>query len=246
MIVANFTDESLTWTHEGVTGIIEAGKVVEMPENRARFILNKLGMRGLVQLEYSEDPKYKERKKKESRELNDRFWVKQVEYHNRHNETLKAANKSYVRPTDVIMKAAEKFGLELLGPWKIKQVAVKVEGEEVAIEVGELKTQVAQLTTLVTQLLANQTKVATPIYPAMAVETDPNPEDAEAGPDADIDPDTPVFNYEFKSLPKKQLDPWIRNNIKEIIDWPAEALAALDERYKKLFDKPLDLKQYGG
>lgn len=234
MVIAQFTREKeIKWMHEGISGILQSGKTYDFPEARAKFILNKLQNRGVVQMVYNEDPSYKDQKKAESEEMNDRFWQYQIESHNRHNESLKAANKPYVRPPRHVIEAAEYFGIDLIGPWKLKPPVEKVQ-ELANNEVIELRNQVAQLTQMVMKLTERPQN--TPITAAQTPET---------GKSEDTDVDVEFLVQSFKSKPKKQLEPWIKENYKAISEeWPAPALNALYDRYESLTGSPLDLEKF--
>lgn len=251
MIIAQFTDEKvIPWMHEGISGELVSGKTYDVPENRARFILNKLSRRGVVQLVYSEDPNYKKSKIKESRDLNDRFWFIQIENHNRHNETLKAGNKPYVRPTEAVIDAAEKFGIELLGPWRVntrndtppasnkKDPSVSDNPKDVKVDrIDRLESQFAELQSAVMDIVTHLKKSAV------------SAEDMDVADVSEQDDLNPITQSEeliqqFKTLPKKQLEPYIKEHAEAIPEWPANAMTAIYDRYEKMFGKPLDLENY--
>ena len=86
MIVGNFTPDPIDWMHIGITGTIEPGETAEMDEGRARHILNKFARRGLVQMQFGDEPGDK---KKESIKLWTSFWEQQITAFNQHNEDQK-------------------------------------------------------------------------------------------------------------------------------------------------------------
>ena len=129
MAVGNFTPDPLTWYHQGLSGTIKPGEVVtDRDRGWENHVLNKLGPRGLVRLEYGDDP---EVAKKASMEAFNRFWTKQVMDFNELNEQRKNEGKMYVPPTKELQEHADLLGYELVGPWKLqRRIAEKEDADK--------------------------------------------------------------------------------------------------------------------
>jgi len=138
-MIANYTPDAIRWEHIGFSGILEAGKVVEMPEGRAKHLLNKYSPRGIIQLEFGDD---EEKRKKEAMETWEIFWNHTIQNFNQHNERMKNQNLPYIAPTKMDVAHAKMLNIELIGPWVMKPK--ENEGvKELKAEINDLKELVA-------------------------------------------------------------------------------------------------------
>lgn len=148
MIICNFTPDTIQWMHNGIGGKLKPGDIQDFPDPRGRHILNAFTRRGILQLQYGDDPdKIREKAMKIYKE----FWERQVTIFNQDNERRKNTNKEYVEPTQELKEHAEKFGLELVGPWTIKKLDndmmrnVIIENEGLKVQIARLMEQVGKL-----------------------------------------------------------------------------------------------------
>ncbi|KKN52255.1 hypothetical protein LCGC14_0614750 [marine sediment metagenome] len=206
MIVANFTPDTILWTHIGVTGRIKPGEIVEMAEPRAKHILNKYGSRGLVQLQYDDDKKEKAR---DAKIIYEDFWVRQIVNFNQLNERRKNENKAYLDISPELAFHAKQLELEVVGPWKMTKASSSKEMEELKTdnnklrdEIGSFKEQVGTLTNQVETLIGKMTKEF----------------DTKVG-------ERDVYLRQFKNKGAAAFKAWVKNtNKQEEIkkDWPVE------------------------
>ncbi len=117
MMIGNFTPDPVQWMHVGVEGTIEPGEIKEFDDARGKHILTKYGSRGLVRMEFGDDP---EVKKEESMRRWRNFWTDLITRHNQHNEDQKEKGNRYAKPTEELKRHAELLGLELLAPWTVE------------------------------------------------------------------------------------------------------------------------------
>lgn len=137
MIIANFTPDEAHWMHGGIEGHLKTGDIIEVPDPRGRHILNKFDRKGILQLQFRDDP---DQKAKEAMAIWRRFWERQIIIFNQDNERRKNTQKEYAEPTKELREHAEKLGLELVGPWSIKQTDNEAL-RNVLNENAELKTK---------------------------------------------------------------------------------------------------------
>jgi len=232
MQIGNFTPDDLKWTHQGISGILKADTVTTFDnERRGNFILNSIGKRGLVRLDWvdpEKDPDYMKNKKKESYEQYKNFWNYQIETMNSHNEQLRNERKPYVRPGKQYHEKAEELGLVLLGPKSLSAPEGKSNAQvdkELETENENLRTTVDKLMEKVEQLLALKTPHEVP---------DPEPEKT-----ANII-DIEAVKKKFMYLSANQLSDWIDKNKDAIKMWPSELLTALDDKHVKIYKENLD------
>lgn len=147
MGVANFTPDPLHWQHQGRRGIIKPGDIIT---NRDRgwenHVLNKLGPRGLVKIEYNDD---EEVLKKKAMDTYRDFWLHNIQRFNELNEQQKNEGRQYTPPTQELMDHADLFDVELVGPWKLKfgkeGDKAKGDGGSAAPKVKELEERVGSM-----------------------------------------------------------------------------------------------------
>jgi len=134
MVIANFTPDEFKWMHLGQDGTLKPGDIKEFDEARAKHILSQFGPRGLLILQFGDDPKEKKRK---AMEIHDEFWMRQITRFNQDNEGRRMEHRSYVAPTKQLADKAKALGQDLLGPWTNKPTE--------SIELAEMRTTVAKL-----------------------------------------------------------------------------------------------------
>jgi hypothetical protein len=121
MAIGNFTPDEIRWEHQGLSGIIKPDEVItDKGRGWENHVLNRWGARGLVRLDYGAD---ETKARKASLEQYEKFWEYQISNFNELNAQLKNEGKMYVRPTKQLKEHAERFGIELIGPWTLKRTS---------------------------------------------------------------------------------------------------------------------------
>ena len=120
MYVGNYTPDSIEYMFMGRPGMIKAGQVVEMEDAQGRHVLNKFGKRGLLKLEFGDNP---EVLKVKAREIYEQFWIRAITTFNQDNETRENQHRGYVHPTPALRLKAQELGVELVGPWTFRETA---------------------------------------------------------------------------------------------------------------------------
>lgn len=150
IVVYNGTPDTIPWTHGGISGKLKPGDWEKWEDARAKFVLNGWGQRGLVRLDYGDKV---EDKRAESMRLYKEFWFKQITRFNQENEIRRNENKPYNFPGKELTKHAEEFGVEVMGPWTMKETeSTKVAALEA--ENKELRSKFDQMNRNMEMLLA--------------------------------------------------------------------------------------------
>lgn len=146
MAVGNFTPDPLTWHHQGLSGTIKPGEIVtDRDRGWENHVLNKLGPRGLVRLDYGDDPKTA---KKVSMDAYEAFWHKNIQNFNELNTQRKNEGKMYLPPSKELQEHADILGYEIVGPWKLeKKAKEQAEPAKETEKVKELEGRVAGIET---------------------------------------------------------------------------------------------------
>jgi hypothetical protein len=122
IVVYNPTDEDLKGWHIGIEFTIQAGTKQKLEDATAKHLLNHLGPRGLMMLEYGDEER-EDQITAEGRRINREFKKKQIRIFNETNEQRKAVGLTYNNPTPEIKKYSNELGIQLTEPY-----AMKVEG----------------------------------------------------------------------------------------------------------------------
>lgn len=236
MIVGNFTPDPIEWMHIGITGVIEPGETVEMDEGRARHILNKFAVRGLIQMQFGDEM---EGKKKESMRLWVNFWEMQITSFNQHNEDQKEKGNRYARPPVELIEKAKTLGLELLQPWRIEKTddkivkALQAENVELKATVETQSGQIAQILDMLKKREADEPEDEPGPEPERVTEPDKAPE-AEAVLDVLIADN----RKKYSSLTVKTMAGWLKNNWEDLLVMPEENRFEIETRYMELYQTP--------
>lgn len=231
MHVANFTPDTINWQHIGVEGAIKPDQVVELEDSRARHILNKYAARGLVQMNFGDEP---EPKRKQSMSQWKNFWEEQVVTFNRHNEDQKEKGNRYATPTAEIKEHAEKLGLELLRPWRIESKDnpefQKLKSENAELK-GSLSTMQAQIDKLIEMVGKNQ---------ASQAETKVDkPKVSESADETVIE----ANRNKYKRLGESNMNLWVAKNWEDIKTMPEENRFEIEDKYLKIYGVPFPSEQ---
>jgi hypothetical protein len=249
MIIANFTPDAILWMHGGQDGTLKPGDIKEFPDARARHILNKFDRRGILVLNFGDDP---DKKRDEAMKIWRNFWVRQVTVFNQDNERRKNTNREYLDPHEELREHAEKLGLELVGPWSLK-VTDNAQIMGVLQENATLKVQLAQLTAQVAELAGAMKSRNIPfelkttqekIETSKPVGDESQPD--ELNPPVNLAPkevkaaepeiDSSVFIKEFSKLSADRFGEWVMTNLDRIQspDYPASIRSMVKEKWERL------------
>lgn len=212
MHIANFTPDSIKYTHVGLHGTIVPEQVIEVDAAKGNHILNKWGDRGLLQLQFGDEQNLDPLKAKAMEVYTD-FWMKNITNFNQFNERMKNENKAFVEAQPELQSKAKELGITLIGPWKLAPPAQEKELKEAKEEVARLTKDFGDLKDTVNTLVAALTQQNTPA-PGSAqaqVQEDPLRE----------------FTKQFLHRSKANLKVWAKMDKETIKTWPEEVLKEL-------------------
>ena len=215
--VANYTPDTIKWSHVGLNGTIKPDQVVEMADGRARHILNKFGAIGLVQLNFGDDP---EEKKKVSMALWRSFWERMIENHNQSNEDSKEKGNRYTKPTPELEEKAKLFGLELLRPWRVDKKDNK-EIEELKNENKSLKSSLETMQDQMTRILE-------------MMGNKPKSDDADKALTIVVENN----RNKYKRLGASNMKQWLDKNWDDFLKMPEANRLEIQARYDDLYGEP--------
>lgn len=231
MIIGNFTPDAIDWMHIGINGTINPGETVDMDDSRAKHVLNKHARRGLVQMQYGDDPVAK---KNESMAQWQNFWEHQVVVFNQHNEDQKEKGNRYAKPSEELIAHAKALDppLELLQPFRIKSKdeskELKAMREENASLRATVETQTGQISQILEMIKAGKGVPESP----QAEATEPAKEDS--GP-LDV---LAANRKKYLSLSANTMSGWLKNNWDEFQEMPEENRFEIISRYQDLYQTP--------
>jgi len=238
MIIANYTEDPITWTHIGEDGTIGPDEVVEVYDARGRFILNQMGRKGLVQLQFGDDP---EDKKKVSKALWEEFWTHQITVQNQFNEDQKEKGQRYGKPTKKLVEHAKKLNLELLSPWTSKKKDDSPALEELRKENRDMRSQLA----LLMKMLAGEKAGISDLKLDAKEEVPPQGEPiVPEVPEVPEDPEKIRQNLieknrrTYKSQQYGTFLGWVKNSWDLISEMPEENRMEISERFTELYGIP--------
>lgn len=210
MIIANLTPDDVPWMHIGVTGVLKAGDMAEFEDGRGRHILSKWGQRGILRMGFEDNSEEGLVKKtKEAKGLYDKFWMRQISYHNQHNDALKNAGGAYVTPSEELEVHAAMLGVDVIGPWN---AAKAKENADLAKLKEENKTLVDSLKDMQVQISALGNKGA-------------------------VEDNYETYRKQFKPLNREKLLGFVNDNAATILTWPMAIFIELKEKFLKFYDE---------
>jgi len=244
LVVYNPTNETFTATYVGETCEITPEQKLRMDDARARHLLNILGPRGLVSLEYGDEGDAEVKKAKEGRSRNKEFKRQQVLRYNQTNESHKQQGLPYVVIPEQIQEYAKELGLVLVQPYQYKDKEVEeiAELRETRDDQGryikkleetnkENQEQIAGLSNKVAELITLMQGGAAAIG---AGSTDPTQSDEARK----VELDKIRSDLGFKRLPPNHYENWIVRRWDDIQTAPPEIQEEIKEKYRGFYNKP--------
>jgi hypothetical protein len=227
IILFNPTDEILKAQYIGEDVIIPPAPdpmhKVRVDDARGRHVLNVLGPRGLVTLEYGDEGDGEEKKAAQGRARNAEFKRKHVMNFNQVNDSQAQRKLPYVTPDETTKRYARQLGIKLYEPMSstddMTQQHAELMGKVAekdrelnakAGQISELSAKVDKLSDLVTALLAAK------------------------GPETNWDD----LKSKIKAINGKHFQTWVATNFTEIQGYPDDVKGLISERYEKFYSVP--------
>lgn len=250
LVLYNPTNEEMRTQYVGEEVIIE-GELVEyydadgnkreprckvrVDDSRGRHVLNVLGPRGLVTLEYGDEGGGEEKKAEQGRERNHDFKYKQVIEFNTLNEQRYQSRLPYLQPSKHLKIYANELGIELRQPYAVADEAKKDmaaamsknqdlqhELKEKDAQLSEMRDQMAELTGQMKSLMAAL---------------------GQKGQSEDV---ADEIAGKWATMGKKILESWTIKNWERIQMLPDADFKDLQDRFEKVYGRnmPMTIEEF--
>lgn len=227
MILFNPTDEILKATYQGEDIVIPPAPdlmhKIRVDDARGRHVLNYLGPRGLVTLEYGDEGAGEEKKAEQGRARNADFKRKHVMNFNQVNDSQAQRKLPYCVPDEITKTYARQLGIKLYEPMSMTDDMTQQHAElmgKVADKDRELNAKSEQIT----ELSSKVDKLAEMVTALLAAK----------GPATDWD----KLKGKIKNINGKHFQTWVATNFTEIQGYPDDVKGLIAERYEQFYSAP--------
>jgi hypothetical protein len=231
MILFNPTDEDFEGQYVGEQVIIKAGAKVKVDDPRGRHIINSLGNRGLVTLEYGDEGGGELAKAKIGIERHRAFIRKQVLDFNQINEGRFQGKLPYLMPTAQLKNYAKKLGIGIREPYNVEDAANE-ELSKLMAQNKELQAQVAKKDSALETLQNQVTDLTSEFRRFLALASDKAKNEKDA-PDGGADP--AAVKAVYTKMGKDKFLTWIANNWTEIQTYPQDIQDDIASKHERLY-----------
>ena len=246
-VLFNPTNEDFDAQYVGVTYDIKASGKLKVDDKAARHILNTLGPRGLMSLDFGDEGEGEARKASLGRKRNHEFKRKQVIRFNAENSKRETSRLPPQEPSVQMADYADQVGIKLLQPYrpegeeseKIGRLTQELENSAASLvekdkDIKVLQTQVGDLTekmqAFMDMMSKGQNEVSKKDLPEPVVDT--TPEDVDS-----------IIRKQFSGLPKFKFQDWVFKNWDTIPSYSDAIREEIKIMWKKFFKEDMpDLK----
>jgi len=233
MILFNPTDEDFEGQYVGEQVIIKAGAKVKVDDPRGRHIINSLGNRGLVTLEYGDEGGGELVKAKIGIERHKVFKRKQVLDFNQINEGRFQSKQPYLTPTKQVQGYAKSLGIGIREPYNVEDAA-NAELSIVMTQNKELQAQVVKKDAALETLQAQVSDLTNEFRRFLALASDKaKDEKAQVVPGDGADP--AAIKAVYMKMGKDKFSNWIANNWSEIQTYPQDIKDDIASKHERLY-----------
>jgi len=241
MILFNPTDEDFEGQYVGEQVIIKAGSKVKVDDPRGRHIINSLGNRGLVTLEYGDEGEGELAKGKIGIERHKNFMRKQVLDFNQINEGRFQSKMPYLTPTKQVKRYAQVMGMGIREPYNVEDAA-NAELSTVLAQNKELQAQVAKKDTALETLQAQVSDLTAEFRRFLSLASDKAKDDtAPAAPGNGADP--AAIKAVYTKMGKDKFLNWIANNWSDIQTYPQDLQDDIASKHERLYGSAFPERQ---
>ncbi len=245
-VLFNPTNEDFDAQYIGVTYTIEAGGKTKVDDKAGRHILNVLGPRGLMSLDFGDEGEGQERKAKIGRQRNYEFKRKQVLRFNQQNQQRELSRLPYQAPESIIADYADEVGIQLVQPYRPESEQSEKIGkltqdlQDSATRLVEKDKDIKVLQTQVADLTDKMTSFMDMMAGKKDVEEVEN--DVTEVPEGDKESIDAIIQKQYAGLPKYKFQDWVIKNWDTIPSYSDEIQADINKMWKEFFneDRPID------
>jgi hypothetical protein len=234
IILFNPTNEDLKDQYIGEDVLIPAGGKIRVDDARGRHMLNVMGPRGLVTLEYGDEGEGEKKKAAAGRERNLAFKRKHVMNFNALNDKRIQTKQPFLDPDAQTRAYARELGMKLYEPYGTSDDANMVHKElkekldakdrellEANTALSTMQAQIAALTKMVGQVLGTK---------------------AAAG-DADANAYFEEFAKKSRNVNGKYFQKYVADNWETIQSAPKSFQDEMADKYARIYDQPFPTSQ---
>lgn len=205
---------------------------IRVDDARGRHVLNVLGPRGLMTLEYGDEGDGESRKAEIGRQRNLEFWRKQVMDFNQLNDQQHQKKLPYIQASPPIKAAARRLGIKLYEPMSSTDDYTEAQAKALA-ELEQKKREVAEKDKVIQSLSSKVDKLTSLVENMLAAAG----KQAAAPPAGEAD-DWSELKRKIKSINGNHLAGWVRQNWEALFDYPDDVRDLIAERWEKLYQTP--------
>jgi hypothetical protein len=229
IILFNPTNEELKDQYIGEDVVLPPGSKTRVDDARGRHMLNTMGPRGLVTLEYGDEGEGEARKAAAGRARNLKFKRDHVDRFNSQNDRKFQRKQTMDIPDVKVKEYARELGIKLFEPYTSTDDSMA----PVAAMTAELDAKTRELAEKDTALETLQAQVATlttMMAKFMGVK-------AAAGDQVGAD-HWVEFQKKYRNINGKYFHNWVADQWSEIVAAPAEIKQELADKYERLYSMP--------
>jgi hypothetical protein len=236
LILFNPTDEEMRTQYIGEEVVIppapDPRHKIRVDDARGRHVLNVLGPRGLMTLEYGDEGEGETQKADTGRRRNLEFWRKQVMDFNQLNDQQHQKKLPYIQPSPQIKAAARRLGIKLYEPMSATDDYTEIQAKVIS-ELDQKKREVAEKDKVIHALSAKVDKLTSLVEGMLAAAG----KQAAAGVAAETE-DWAESKRKIKSINGNHFASWVRKNWESIFDYPDDVRDLIAERWEQLYKTP--------
>lgn len=243
IVVYNPTNELFEATYIGERVEIASEQKIRMDDSRARHVLNVLGPRGLVQLEYGDDADDEagvKKKAKEGRDRNREFKRHQVLRYNQMNESHKQQGLPYIPIPEQIEDYAKELGIAVLKPYDFKDKEV-TEISELRQAKDDQQRYIKKLEEINQQNTETINDLKTQVQDLIATLKPQQAEAVDATQTEEarqVDLDQIRADLGFVRIPTAHFENWVARRWDDYLAAPPEIQAEIEEKWLRFYNKP--------
>lgn len=236
IILFNPTDEEMRTQYIGEEVVIppapDPRHKIRVDDARGRHVLNVLGPRGLMTLEYGDEGDGEARKAEIGRQRNLEFWRKQVMDFNQLNDQQHQKKLPYIQPSPAIKAAARRLGIKLYEPMSSTDDYTEVQAQLLS-DLEEKKRELDEKDKVI-QALSSKVDKLTSLVEGMLQAAGQRAAAAVAGPEDSSD-DWAEVKRKIKSINGNHFAGWVKKNWEAIYDYPDDVRELIAERWEQLY-----------
>lgn len=237
IVLFNPTDEEMRAQYIGEEVVIppapQPGHKIRVDDARGRHLLNVLGPRGLVALEYGDEGPGEVKKAEIGRRRNTEFWRKQVMDFNQLNDAQQQRGLPYIHPTPEVKAAARRLGLKLYEPMSSKDEYTTEAQSAVAQELAAKERTILSLQNQVQELAKLVGELRTQVLAASGLGA--GEQEGAVAQESAQGYSNEAMIRKIKAIGPPMFDKWVRKNLVEIQGFPVDVRRFIAEKWVRLY-----------